>query len=215
MVTGTPDTDPETQPRAMAEVKIGGRVYPVVSRPHCRTCQHPDRLHIEQQIMSGVSYAAIAEWAADQEPGRLPPPGTDALASHAKAHMGIPGRIQRAIIDQRAEDLALDSEDPMAADYVTLARLLVRTGLEGLADGTLKPALGDVLAAAKFLADHDGSDDENNISVWRETLMTYLEVSRRYIPDTAWAAFRAELSGHPNLRKNTPALPPAPERNQQ
>lgn len=211
-MTDTQDTDDQTQPRAMAEVKIGGKVYPVVSRPNCRTCQHPDRLHIEHQIMSGVSYAAIADWAADQEGGHLPPPGVDALANHAKGHMGIPGRVQRAIIDRRAEDLVLDADDAMAADYVTLARLLVKTGLEGLADGSLKPQLGDVLSAAKFLAEHETTDDDQDITVWRETLMTYMEVARRYIPDTAWPAFAAELSGHPNLRRTTPALPPAPER---
>lgn len=215
MVTGPADTDEQTQPRAMAEVKIGGKVYPVVSRPNCRTCQHPDRLHIEHQIMSGVSYTAVAEWAADQEAGHLPPPGPDALATHAKAHMGIPGRVQRAIIDRRAKDLTLDADDAMAADYVTLARLLVKTGLEGLADGTLKPQLSDVLAAARFLGEHDSADDDQDIAAWRETLMTYMEVAHRYIPHTAWSAFHDELSGHPNLRKATPALPPAPERNQQ
>lgn len=212
MVTGPADTD--DQPRAMAEVKIGGRVYPVVSRPNCRTCQHPDRLHIEHQIMSGISYTAVADWAADQENGHLPPPGPDSLATHAKTHMGIPGRVQRAIIDRRAEDLVLDADDTMAADYVTLARLLIKTGLEGLADGTLKPQLSDILAAAKFLAEHDSTDDDQDINAWRETLMTYMEVARRYIPDTAWPAFAAELSGHPNLRKTTPALPPGTERNQ-
>lgn len=214
-MTGTPEADDHTGPHAMAEVKIGGRVYPVVSRPSCRTCQHPDRLHIEHQIMSGVSYAAIAEWAADQHDGHLPPPGPDALASHAKTHMGIPGRVQRAIIDRRAEELVLDTDDAMAADYVTLAQLLVKTGLEGLADGTLKPQLSDVLAAAKFLADHDTGDDDQDVNAWREALMAYMEVARRYIPDTAWPAFATELSGHPNLRKNTPALPPAPDRNHQ
>lgn len=205
-------TEDTNTPSAVAEIKIGGRRYPVVSRPTCRTCQHPDRVEIEHQILSGISYAAIAAWSADQDPGRLPAPSVDSLAAHAKAHMAIAGRVHRAIIDARANQIVLGDDD-MAADHVALARLMVKTGMEGLADGTLKPSLGDVMTAARFLADHDSGDVAADIGAWREALMTYMEVAKQFIPPAAWPAFAEALSSQPTLRKTLPALPPGPDRN--
>jgi hypothetical protein len=201
-------------PAALVEVKVGGRTYPVVSRPHCRTCQHPDRADIEHKIMSGYSMAAVAAWAAEQPTGHLPPPGIAALSSHAKTHMGLAGSVHRAIIERRATELVLDDNAEMVADHVALSRLLIKAGMEGLADGTLKPELSDVMTAAKFLAAHDVRDDGADIDAWREALMTYMEVARRYIPPTVWPAFAADLASQPALRKTAPALPPAPDRNQ-
>lgn len=223
----------ETPPESVVEVTIGGRRYPVVSRPLCRTCQSPHRLDIEHKILSGYSFTAIAAWAAEQDPhedadleeGRLPPPGPEALRTHARAHMAIGGAVRRALMDRRVAELAADGrdDDDVAVDPIGMARLTVQIGLEGLADGSIKPDMPDVLAAAKFLATHDVKDDGPDADAWRDAILTYMEVARTFIPPNQWGAFGVALAAHPVLRQlaasaaqaRTPAIAPLQERDPQ
>lgn len=222
----------ETPPESVVEVIIGGRRYPVVSRPLCRTCQSPHRLDIEHKILSGYSFTAIANWAAEQDPytdqdlqdGRLPPPGPDALRTHARAHMAIGGAVRRALMDRRVAELAGDGrDDDVAVDPIGMARLTVQIGLEGLADGSIRPDMPDVLAAAKFLATHDVKDDGPDAAAWRDAILTYMEVAKTFIPPNQWSAFGSALAAHPVLRQlaasaaqpRTPAIAPSHERDHQ
>lgn len=210
---------------ALVTVRIGDRDYPVVTRPNCRTCTHPDRAEIEHKIMSGYAYTAIATWLKGQEtdqreadPGSDPPhaPGPESLRNHASTHMSLAGNVQRALIDRRAGEINLDVDAELVVDHIAMSRLVVKMGMEGLADGTIKPDMGDIMNAAKFLAANDIRDDGPDTDAWREALMAYMEVARQFIPATNWPAFSMALRDHPALRRTTtPALPPATERTAQ
>lgn len=199
-------------PRSVMEVQVGKKTYPMHSHPTCRTCQSPRRLDIEHRILSGGSYVGIADWLGaqpDADDGRLPAPGTESLRAHAKSHMPLPGSMARAIIDRRAEEIGNRLDAGEAADHIALARLVVKIGMEGLADGTLTPELPDVMNAAKFLAVHDVQDTGIDVAAWRETLMAYMEVARTFIPAAQWPSFGTALSAHPVLRAL--AAGPAPQ----
>lgn len=215
--TGAAEADqdaPGSVPMSVVQVRVGTKSYPMYSRPSCRTCQSRYRYDIEHKILSGYSMAAIADWVAAQgtaapagdddpvPPDRLDPPTANSLRSHAKKHMPMTAAVTRDLIDARAQEISQGLADgaEAAADHITLARLLVQRGMEGLADGTLAPEMTDVMSAAKFLAVHDVRDDGADVAVWRETLMAYMEVARTFIPEVAWKPFGEALSAHPVLR---------------
>lgn len=209
----TADTATDTGvPMSVVQVQVGTKSYPMYSRPSCHTCQSRYRFDIEQQLLSGRSYPAIADWIAaqgagapgqgDVPPDRLGPPSTNSLRGHAKNHMPMTAAMTRDIIDTRAKEIGGGIADAArnAADHITLARLVVQRGMEGLADGTLSPEMSDVMSAAKFLAVHDVRDDGQDVAMWREALMAYMEIAKIYVPTVSWKPYGKALSDHPLLR---------------
>lgn len=210
MVSNAKRWESDTTAGALVEVNVGGRMYPLVVRPDCRTCRSPHRLEIEHRLMSGTSYDAVAAWAAEQETGELPAPGANSLRSHAKGHMGVAGASWRGLIDARVRELVAEQAEA-EVDGIGMARLIVKVGMEGLADGTIQPTTSDLLNAAKFLAVHDVADDDERGSVdsWREAVLKHLEIAKAFIPPHLWPDFAAALNSNTQLRALAPASAPS------
>ena len=188
----------------MVSTRIGGRDYPMRSVPSCYTCQSPQRIVIENDLIKGLSYANIAAGLENAPVGHFPHPNAKQISDHVrKGHIPVGVSSQRRLIERRAKEIGRnieDSEDSLV-DFVTVSQMIVARGFERMQDGEITPDVSDVLAASKFLHQVEqsagGSVDENT---WRDALMAYMEVTRVFIPTERWAEYGAAMNSNPILK---------------
>lgn len=191
-------------PASMVMTKIGGREYPLRSIPSCKTCQDPNRLFIENELIRGASYASIARALVDMPAGDLGHPNSEGISSHIeRGHLPLGVATQRRMIERRAKEIGRsiqDSEENLA-DYVTVNQMIVSRGFERMQAGEINPDLGDVINASKFLHTvEQASGGDLDEQAWRDAMLAYMEVAAEFIPPERFAEYGQALSAHPVLR---------------
>lgn len=189
---------------SLAMVQAGNRRYPVFTESRCSTCVSPHRQWIEAELVRGTSYTGISRNLAAFPHGPARVASVQSISNHVKnGHMPIPDDVRREIIESRARELGRsieESRQPLA-DHVTVARLMVQSGMDALSDGTMEISAGDTLKAAAFLRQVEKeSDSEDNAEVYSQALMVYLEVAKQFIPMERQAAYARALHSNPILR---------------
>lgn len=193
-----------TQPTSLVQVRIGGQDYAMRSEPNCKTCQSPNRLYIESELVRGRSYRSISRSLVGMPEGEKGHPSHESISNHVTAgHVPLGAATQRRIIERRAKEIGRsveDSEDPLV-DYVTVNQMIVHKGFEMLASGSLDIKAADVIGAAKFLKQvEDAAGGDIDTQAWIEATMEYMEIAQRFIPPQAWAEYSAALQASPVLR---------------
>lgn len=196
---------------SLVQVRIGNKVVDARKVPNCSTCMHPARMEIEEMIIHGYPYGAIAkqysevEFLVQGEPQVLPKVDWQSIRGHyLNDHMPIDGKVIRHLIEKRAEEVGAPYEEigERFVDQVLVARMVLAKGQQRLADGTLQPDVKDTLAAAKFLQDvENASKGAEDTEVWGKAMEIYFQTARRYMPDEMWTQFTADLSANPILQQ--------------
>lgn len=188
----------------MVMTRIGGQDYPMHSAPGCYTCQSPHRLFIENELIQGHSYAAIADAVAQMEMGSRPHPSAKGIGDHFRNnHLPLAAGAQRRLIERRAIEVGASYEEGVEdiVDLVTVNRMIVSNGFARMQSGEIKADLNDVLAASKMLYQIEqsavGGTDE---AMWREALMVYLEMAQRFIPQNLWQEYGRAVNDHPVIK---------------
>lgn len=187
-------------PRSMVMAQVGGRTYPLVSHPNCRTCQSPFRQDIERGLLQGLSLRVLVGSLTGLPQGVLPHPNKEGIKNHKEHHMPFTAQVQRRIIERRAEQLGRDIEEAGESliDGVTAAELTVQKGFERMANGEISPNVTEMLAAAKFLRevekDAGGGIDEQ---AFYEILSAYMETVVKFIPQDRMQEFALAMRTHP------------------
>jgi hypothetical protein len=190
-------------PSSMVMTRIGGKEYPLRSMPTCRTCQNPNRMFIENELLRGMSYASIARALEGMQTGHLPHPNAEAISDHInRGHLPLGASAQRRLIERRAKVIGrnIETAEDSLVDYVTVNQMIVSRGFERLQEGEIAPDLTEVIAASKFLHQIEqnagGGIDEQ---AWRDAMLVYMEVAREFIPADRWQEYGAALSSNPIL----------------
>ena len=189
---------------SLAMTRIGTQQYPLRSEPRCAVCNSPHRIWIEAELVRGSSYAAVHRELAGMPHGPRKVASQEAISNHLKrGHMPLGQEVQRQIIARRAQELGHSVEEgtmPLA-DHVTVARLMVQKGMQGLADGTMPLNAGDTLKAAAFLRQVEReSGGEDDSAIYAEALMVYLDIAKKFIPVDKQSAYARALHASPILR---------------
>lgn len=191
-------------PSSMVMTRIGGKDYPMRSVPNCKTCQDPNRMFIENELIRGRSYKLIAEALESMPAGGMGHPTADGISDHIRNnHLPLGVATQRRLIERRAKEVgkSIETSDDDLIDYVTVNQMIVSRGFERMQDGEINPDVAEVLAASKFLYQVEqaagGGVDEQ---VWRDAMLAYMEVARDFIPAERWAEYGQALSRNPVLR---------------
>lgn len=199
-------------PSSMVMTKIGGREYPLRSVPTCKTCQDPNRLWIENELIRGASYASIARALENMPAGDLGHPNAEGISNHIERdHLPVGVATQRRLIERRAKEIgrSIETEQGTLVDYVTVNQMIVSRGFERMQAGEITPDLGDVINASKFLHTvEQASGGELDEQAWRDAMLAYMEVATEFIPPERFAAYGQALSQHPVLRAMMSATQP-------
>lgn len=186
--------------QSMIMTRIGGRDYPQYSGINCKTCQHPDRLEIENQLLAGRSYLAIHKGLPDDELR----PSYQGLIRHFQAgHLPLGPASERALIERNYEATGRKIEEAVEdlVDHVTVAEMVVKKGFERMQRGEIAPEMADLLGAVKIVEQIQArTNSDLDHEMWVSATMSMLEDARGIMTQEQWAAYGRKLADNPILK---------------
>jgi hypothetical protein len=189
-------------PASMIMTRIGGKDYPLKSVPTCKTCQSTHRLYIENALISGRTYRAIARSLPEDTSDTNP--SADGIANHYnEGHMPINQAVQRRLIERRYEEIgqSMESEVDAQVDKVVVAQMIVQKGWELMQSGAVDPTVAETLAAIKALNEME-KDAEQSVDqeTWVASMQVMMEIAHKLMTPVQWQEFGRLLSSNPILR---------------
>lgn len=156
----------------LAQVEVGGRVYPYRTNRQCKVCAHPQRLELERTLAEGRGYNGVLEIVSDT--GLT----VDNLREHMKAgHMPFEHPTVKEVAETAARDrgaVATTAGRTLGRHLAFCEKVLDRVN-ERIEEGDLEPTIKEALMAAKILSEapDDGPDlDDLNrafVAIWETT----------------------------------------------
>lgn len=188
------------QRASMVMTRIGGRDYPMYSGGQCRTCQHPDRQEIENQLLAGRSYLSIHK-SLPVDDNR---PSYRGLREHfLNGHLPLGPAAERALMERKYEETGRRIEEAIddIVDHVTVAEMVVKKGFERMQAGEIAPEMTDMLNAVKIVeAIHARTNQDMDHDMWVSATMSMLEDARNLMTPEQWAAYGRKLADNPILK---------------
>lgn len=195
----------QPSPPSLVTVEVGGRLYPARTHYSCRVCQHPNRAEIEQEIVNGRSYRAIARWAQESlvEPS-TGHPSDHSVKSHVQGeHMPLNAIVQRALVERRSQEIGRSVEEGLEnlVDYVSANQVIIQEGYRRLASGEIQPSMGDLLTAIRIQQGIDAELEQSvDVQVWQQALMEYMAITAQVLTEEQKQEFRRKVSQNVVLR---------------
>lgn len=198
-----PDTFPTSMRPArqsMMMTRIGGRDYPLKSNPNCKTCQHPQRMEIENSMIEGRAVMAILR-DLPQDEFR---PSYEGIRTHLKnGHIPLQAATQVALIERNAKRQGLKIEETVEdlVDHITVTEMVVKRGFERMQRGEIEPEMADTLNAVKILEQiQSRTDSDMDHEMWVSATMSMLEDARQIMSPEQWDRYGKKLSSNPVLK---------------
>lgn len=193
--------DQEEAPRtgnSIVMYRVGGRTYPLKTVPQCRVCQSPDRLDIEQWIINGRPYAAIAKSLPEESPITA----RNIKDHQTNGHMPLDTEAMRAVIDEHARVRGISLQDATSTlvTPAALAQTVLDRTYEGIANGYLMPSISNALKAATLLYNIGMTEESLNESDMIQAFAVFQEEAKAVMPPEMWDAFGKRLLANPVLR---------------
>lgn len=187
----------------MVMIRVGNQDYPARNVPQCKTCQSPNRMLVEQLLLTGRSYRNIEKELVGLPAGPMGHPSYQGVREHAQHHMPIAAATRRKLIERRAQQVGKDIEThtDTLVDYITVAEMVVQEGYDKLVAGEMKVDAAALLTAIKTVHAIN-ADAESGIEagMWQEALFAYMEVAQRFIPEDQRMAFGRAIKEHPVIQ---------------
>lgn len=180
--------------------RVAGRTYPMNVNPRCHTCRSPYRSFIENQILCGYTYKQISE--SLPEDLRLNP---RQISDHYRhGHMPLAEAARRAIVEQRATQNNLDTENGLdnLVDSITVLQTIVRDGSDRLARREIEPNVKELMAAAETLLalERDGE----SVSDWEEItqgIQHVMSMAKSHMTSEQFLEFSRDIVTSPFLKQ--------------
>lgn len=183
-------------PASAVMYRVGGRYYPMRHDAKCRVCQSCERVQIENALLAGHGYTAIARAVPAEE---MITPAL--IKKHRDRHLPLDLAVRHGLIDERAKELglALEQAAGTVVDQVTLARAVVQRAFARLASGEVEPSLADGLAAAKLLTAMQVDEGELDQEAMVRILSAYMEAVGGVVSGEQLARIGARMRANPAL----------------
>lgn len=203
-IVGSPPEVPEPYAHAHAAsammYEVGGKSYPMRVCVQCKVCNSPYRVQIEDALIAGYGYAAIAR--SLPEDARIN--ARNINVHRRQGHLPLNLAVRTELIAERVREAGERIEEAAVSvvDQVLLARTVVQRTFERIAAGEIEPDISDGLAAAKLLVQvgqYDGSDIDREGMV--QIIAAYMEAVSAEVDPLSLARIGARLRGHPVLEK--------------
>lgn len=201
MVASTnPPAVMRTQRGSMVMTRIGGRDYPLYSGAQCKTCQHPQRQDIENDILAGRSYLGIWKDLPEDEDR----PSYEGLIRHFKGgHLPLGPATERALMERNYEATGRRIEEAIddIVDHITVAEMVVKKGFERMQRGEIAPEMTDLLGAVKIVESIQARTNQDmDHEMWVSACMSMLEDARSVMTGDQWATYSKKLADNPILK---------------
>ena len=203
----------------LATYTVGGRQYPVVRSPRCRTCRSAHRLTVEVAVVGGASASEAVQHLP--EDARLT--ARNVREHLRRGHLPVEHEVVARMIEQEARARA-DLIETGATDRcqaLAMATVVVEMVTAGLMEGELEPTIRDGIQMARLLVRHDEAvrqdrrlidqrrrEDQKMVEQLHrsgEALTAVLVLVKRLMAPAAWSALLVAMHGDDLLRPWIPA----------
>ncbi len=185
---------------SLAQVRIGGHAYPVVTEQRCRVCcSNEYRLRVENEIVAGRTWSMITRALPDE--ANL---SARNIADHYRnGHMPVQEATVVQAIEQQAEQRGEPYQEAVeaSATYLNFCRNVVGRVNQRVLDGSMEPAVRDAISAASVLARFDPAESGN---LERDVVLAFTEyhdTAAALMSPEAFREFGHRLSANPLLAR--------------
>jgi hypothetical protein len=181
---------------ALVMYRLGGKDYPLISEPTCKTCFSPYRFHIESEVLAAVPAAVVVRRlvAQDAEVDLTP----RNVLSHIEAHMPAKEVAYLRIAQRRATERGRTIEEGTdnLVNGLALAEAVVKRTWDRIAQGEIKPTVQDGLRAAQILETFEGADTGIDQDLFVEAFMVYFDAAESLMTTEQFAQFGRVLEAN-------------------
>jgi hypothetical protein len=194
---------------ALVKCDVGGRNYPLVASPRCRTCRSPQRREIEELVVGGSSFAeASRSYSAAGLSARN-------VREHIRrGHLPIEHEVVRRLVEQEVKEHIALVESGVSAKLavIVLAQTTIRSVNERLMSGELEPTISEGIRMASLLASYDRAvwkehRTEKQLRQSHEGFAVLFSIAKSMMSTEMWADFLN--ASHEDERLSTYVPPPA------
>lgn len=176
---------------ALVTCEVGGRSYPLVASPRCRTCRSPQRREIEKLVIGGSSFAeASRSYSAAGLSARN-------VREHIRrGHLPIEHEVVKRLVEQQVKEHIALVESGVSAKLgtIALAHTIIRSVSERLMSGELVPTISEGVRMASLLAGYDDAlrkenRTEEQLRRSHEGFAVLFSIAKSMMSTTMWTDF--------------------------
>lgn len=181
----------------LASMSIGGRVYPLVSAPGCKTCGSKYRREIEAALVRGFSLAQILRHLPGDH-GLVERNLRDHLRS---AHLPLTSVAVQKLAEEEAEERGrvVEAGADVLASHAAFARAVIGRVRERVAKGEIEPDIRDALVATKLLFEFEGDPSAVDHEGLVQAMARLMEVIRATLTPDQFTELGRQVSRDPLL----------------
>lgn len=156
---------------------------PVPYEPRCSVCNSPFRLFIDSMLARGASsYSSIAEKVPGEDGKKL---DRQAIANHAKRHLGFQDDAIRRVLEAEALEVAQNYEENVRGAMTRRGALEIalRKGFEDLVAGRTEVEVKDLLAIIQALEKMDETTNSAAVDQMRMQTEAFVRAIREEVDD--------------------------------
>lgn len=178
----------------LAQVEVGGRVYPYRTNRQCKVCAHPQRLELERTLAEGRGYKGVFEIVPDTGLS------VDNLREHMKAgHMPFDHPAVKKVAETTARDrgAVVATAGRTVAKHLAFCENILDRVNERIEEGDLEPTIKEALMAARILA--EAPDDGPDLDDLNRAFVAIMETTEAVAGRAAMDEIGRQLLAHPVL----------------
>jgi hypothetical protein len=186
----------QDQDRTEIQTKAAQYAPPVITVGQCHVCQHPQRLFIEQMLVKGYAYSAIARGVPP-----LPESGKQvdrrSIKNHYENHMNLESAVVRAVLEEEAQLLGQNVEEGISGAWSIRGTLniLMRKAYDDAMAGITTVEPKDLIQMAKLYNEMDSSSSVRIVEEAKASVSIFMTAINNVFADLLEQEQRDELSG--------------------
>ncbi len=186
-------------PQSTVGYRVAGNTYPLKVVKGCKICRTHLRVLIENALLEGRSYEAIASVL----PKKYNLTGQNIGDHYRNGHLPMEESARREIIERTAKELNLSSmTDEGLVDHKTLLKLVVQDTFTRIAKRELEPDITDGLRAARLLEQMTiDEDDRQAQGDFTRTIRAVMESAKKTMTQEQFQVFSQNIIQDPAMRE--------------
>lgn len=176
-------------------LEVAGNHTYTVENLYVHNCQHPNRLFIEQQLVRGRSYSAIA---------RSVPPHPDtgkvvdrrSVKHHYEEHMDLDNAVIRGVLEEEAQLLGQNIEEGLVGAFSTRGALnvLIRKAYDDAMNGITTVEPRDMIQMIKLFQELDAASSTKIVEEAKASVAIFMASIQNVFADMLEPEQAKELS---------------------
>ncbi|MCA1694056.1 MAG: hypothetical protein LC749_04625 [Actinobacteria bacterium] len=181
----------------LANVTVGGNVYPLVSAPGCKTCGSEYRMEIEAGLVKGSSPNQVIKHLPEGH-GLVERNLRDHLAA---GHLPLKSAAVQKLAQEESEERSrvVEAGAEVLSTHAAFARTVVGRVRERVANGEIEPDIRDALAATKLLYEFESEPSGLNQDNLVAAMVQFMRVVKGIVTPDQFAELGRQVNSDPLL----------------